>query len=68
MHADPIREPDNTDLRRLDAELVDDCLAVLRMDVCPAREVHTYFENGSAIWEKLARDWGITDYAGKRWR
>ena len=59
---------DNTDLRRLDAELVDDCLAVLRMDVCPAREVHTYFENGSAIWEQLARDWGITDYAGKRWR
>ncbi|MCD5326805.1 hypothetical protein ACFFU8_17930 [Chromobacterium piscinae] len=53
---------DLTDFRLLDQELFDDCLAVLRMDSRPEREVHNYFENGSQIWEQLAKDWNVTDY------
>jgi hypothetical protein len=59
---------DMTDLRRLDYEVFDDCMAVLKMDFQPLMEVHRYFENGGAIWEALASDWGFTDYAGKTWR
>lgn len=59
---------DNTDLRRLDSDLVDDCLAVLRMDANPAREVHKYFHNGDELWEQLARDWAVKDHYGASWR
>lgn len=60
---------DNTDLRRLDNELVDDCIAVLRMDARPLQEVHLYFEHGSKIWETLAKDWGFRDFYGDdSWR
>lgn len=54
---------DLTDFRCLDHELFEDCLTVLRMDARPLQEVHTYFKNGGAIWEQLAKDWNITDYA-----
>ncbi|TCS35824.1 hypothetical protein EDC30_109123 [Paucimonas lemoignei] len=57
---------DLTDLRGLDQELFEDCLAVLRMDNTPQREVHCYFENGGAIWEKMASDWNVTDYRLQR--
>jgi hypothetical protein len=60
---------DMTDFRRLDTELFDDCIAVLKMDSQPLKEVHEYFENGGAIWEELATDWGFTDHRdGKAWR
>jgi hypothetical protein len=59
---------DLTDLRRLDYELFDDCLAVLKMDSQPLKEVHRYFDNGGAIWEALAKDWGFKDYADATWR
>lgn len=60
---------DNTDLRRLDNELVEDCIAVLRMDARPQQEVHRYFEHGSKIWEALAKDWGFRDFYGEdSWR
>ncbi|MBO9352911.1 ParB/RepB/Spo0J family partition protein [Bordetella petrii] len=60
---------DNTDLRRLDYELCEDCIAVLRMDSRPVQEVHTYFENGSKIWEQLAKRWGFKDFYGEdSWR
>jgi len=60
---------DMTDLRRLDFELFDDCMAVLRMDFQPQKEVHLYFENGSAVWEALAKEWGFKDYTtGTTWR
>ncbi|WOB74330.1 DUF7673 family protein [Achromobacter xylosoxidans] len=60
---------DNTDLRRLDNELVEDCIAVLRMDVLKQQEVHLYFERGSKIWETLAKDWGFRDFNGDdSWR
>lgn len=59
---------DMTDLRRLDYELFDDCMAVLKMDFQPQKEVHRYFEDGGAIWEALAKEWGFKDYAGSTWR
>lgn len=59
---------DMTDLRRLDYEVFDDCMAVLRMDFQPAKWVHEHIENGSAIWERMAKEWGFTDYAGANWR
>jgi hypothetical protein len=59
---------DMTDLRRLDFELFDDCMAVLKMDFQPQKEVHRYFENGGAVWEALAKEWGFKDYAGSTWR
>lgn len=52
---------DLTDLRSVDGEIFDDCLAVLQMDAQPAREVHTYFDNGGQVFEKLAQDWRIPD-------
>lgn len=59
---------DMTDLRRLDYEVFDDCIAVLKMDSQPQKEVHNYFENGGKIWEKLAADWGFKDHYGINWR
>lgn len=59
---------DMTDLRRLDYELFDDCIAVLKMDSQPEKEVHRYFEDGGAQWEALAKDWGFKDFAGSTWR
>ncbi|WP_217450744.1 DUF7673 family protein [Vogesella oryzae] len=52
-----------TDLRSLDDDLFNDCMAVLRMDahVCE-REVHCYFEDGGEIWEQLAEDWRVRDH------
>lgn len=44
---------DLTDLRALDAELHDDCLAVLRLDQYPVNEVHQYIEDGDRIWDGL---------------
>lgn len=53
---------DLTDLRCIDSELFDDCMAVLRMDSQPLREVHQYFENGGQRFEDMAIKWGIKDY------
>lgn len=53
---------DLTDLRAIDSEIFDDCIAVLKMDHTPWQEVHRYFDDGGKIWEQLARDWRITDY------
>lgn len=50
---------DLTELRGLDQEIFNDCLAVLRMDHIAVQEVHTYFHNGGEIWESLADDWKI---------
>ena len=53
---------DLTDFRGLDLSIFNDCMAVLRMDKTPECEVHIYFDNGSAIWEDLAKRWGIKDH------
>jgi hypothetical protein len=52
---------DLTNLRGLDYELMDDCLAVLRMDANPYHEVHLYFPNGGKVFEQLADDWGFEE-------
>ena len=54
---------DLTDFRCLDRKIFQDCVAVLAMDYQPEKEVHCYFENGGKIWEQLAKDWNIPDYA-----
>jgi len=54
---------DLTDFRAIDSALFDDCLAVLKMDAAPQREVHTFFPNGGKMFEKLVKDWGITDHS-----
>lgn len=59
---------DMADFRRLDYEVYDDCMAVLKMDSQPQKEVHRYFENGGAIWEGLAKDWGFKDCGNENWR
>ena len=53
---------DLTDLRCVDSEIFDDCIAVLKMDSRPKQEVHMYFENGGAKFEALAKRWSIQDY------
>lgn len=53
---------DLTDFRCLDTAIFVDCLMVLQMDHTPAREVHSYFQNGGRIWEQLAVEWNIRDY------
>lgn len=53
---------DLTEFRRLDHDLFEDCMAVLRMDYQPSQEVHCYFEGGGEIWEQLARDWNVRDH------
>lgn len=48
---------DLTDLRVVDDEIHDDCLAVLRLDASPEKEVHHYFVNGDRIWDELKLQW-----------
>lgn len=50
---------DLTNLRGLDYSILDDVLAVLRMDGNARQEVHCYFERGGRIFEALAEDWGF---------
>lgn len=55
---------DLTTLRSLDYPLLDDVLAVLRMDANAYQEVHRYFDNGGQVFEKLADDWGFNKKGG----
>ncbi len=48
-----------TTLRGFDYAILEDVLAVLRMDANAYQEVHRYFEDGSRIFEQLAKDWGF---------
>nr|WP_294867642.1 hypothetical protein [uncultured Pseudogulbenkiania sp.] len=52
---------DLTDFRGLDFSLFEDCMTVLRMDYQPSQEVHCYFKNGGALFERLATDHGLKD-------
>ena len=52
---------DLADLRGLDGELFDDCMAVLKMDWYLDKEVHCYFPNGGEQFERLAEQWGLED-------
>lgn len=54
---------DLTDLRGLDDELFEDCMAVLRMDARLTRqEVHNYFDRGGQKFERLVADWNMPDH------
>ncbi|MES2948147.1 MAG: hypothetical protein V4858_06335 [Pseudomonadota bacterium] len=50
---------DMTELRRLDHELLLDCVSVLSMDCYREKEVHEYFENGQDTFEQMADDRGL---------
>lgn len=55
---------DLTNLRGLDYPILQDVLAVLRMDANAWQEVHCYFENGGRLFERMAEDWGFNASAG----
>jgi len=58
---------DLTDFRAIDDELFEDCMRVLRMDARACKqEVHTYFKNGSKLWERMAKDWGAIEFGTLR--
>lgn len=44
-----------TDFRSLDLSIFQDCQAVLAMDWSPAKEVHSYVEDGSRVFEAWAK-------------
>lgn len=51
------------DLRGLDTELLDDCLAVLSMDARPVKEVHQLLPNGEAVFRALRLAWATREEA-----
>lgn len=55
---------DLTNLRSLDYPVMEDVIAVLRMDANALQEVHCYFEDGGRIFEQLAADWGLNKAEG----
>lgn len=63
LYDGPCYRFDLTDLRRLDSALVDDCLAVLRMDANPVREVHRLIDDGDAVFRRLRMSWASDDEA-----
>lgn len=48
---------DMTEFRGLDRELFADCMALLRMDYSPEREIHTFIKDGGREFERLAALW-----------
>ncbi|UGR28906.1 hypothetical protein LSP17_03465 [Pseudomonas aeruginosa] len=46
-----------TDLRGLDTQLWEDCLALLRLDRRPEVEIHQYVQDGEHIWSALKQAW-----------
>lgn len=52
---------DLTNLRAVDRAIFDDCIAVLQMDAQLLKEVHLYFDDGGAVFERLAEQWVIVD-------
>lgn len=45
--------------RVLDAVILDDVLAVIRMDSSPSKEVHEYFLNGNERFQKMIKKFGL---------
>jgi len=46
-----------TELRGLDADLFDDCMAVITMDACgPIKEIHEFIKDGSTLFTQWARE------------
>lgn len=55
---------DLTNLRGLDYPILQDVLAVLRMDANAWQDVHCYFESGGRLFERMAEDWGFNASTG----
>ncbi|MCY1426092.1 hypothetical protein D9M71_419030 [compost metagenome] len=56
----PFYRFDLTELRRLDNELLEDCLAVLRMDANPVKEVHRLIDDGDSVFRQLRMFWATS--------
>ncbi len=56
---------DLTNLGGLDSQILDDVLAVLRMEANAWPEVHCYFERCGLIFEKMAEDFGFNQARGE---
>lgn len=55
---------DLTDLRAIDDHLWEHCMAVLRLDRHPEKEVHGYFVDGSDLWENhIIKEWDLDKQA-----
>lgn len=50
---------DLTELRGLDGDLFEHCLAVLRLDNNPSVEIHKYIPDGDAVFRKMLEDWNL---------
>ncbi|WP_455289620.1 DUF7673 family protein [Cupriavidus necator] len=50
---------DLTELRTLDTDLFEHCLAVLRLHREPEVEIHQYFPDGQARWQRLIAKWRL---------
>lgn len=50
---------DLTELRGLDQDLFEHCLAVLRLDNTQAVEIHRYFPDGDARWKRIIQNWNL---------
>jgi hypothetical protein len=50
---------DLSELRALDADLFEHCMAVLRLDNTPTVEIHKYIPDGDKVFLKLLQDWGM---------
>lgn len=50
---------DLTELRGVDRDIAEDCLALLALDARGIREVHCYIEDGGAVWEAMIEDYGL---------
>lgn len=56
---------DLSEFRRLDRELFNKCQRVLAMDFQPEKEVHQFFDDGSELFESMARTWGLSGQEGE---
>ncbi len=50
---------DLTELRGVDRDIAQDCLALLALDTRGIKEVHRYIENGDAKWMAMIEDYGL---------
>ncbi|MFZ5883638.1 MAG: DUF7673 family protein [Chloroflexota bacterium] len=46
------------DLRGLDLDIWDDCMAVLALDQFPEKEIHMILPNGPEVFDRLRDRWG----------
>ncbi|WP_454744038.1 DUF7673 family protein [Cupriavidus necator] len=51
---------DLTELRGLDADLFEHCLAVLRLDNQPKVKIHRYLPDGNERFQRLIADWNLS--------